>query len=834
LRRLSLQKQFANPGIHVRDTAGKSTKLGIRIGIHSTLEVVNPEPSFDDWAGWDYKGQGVSIVCRVGGVGDQGQIFVSDQAHSQFEASHLFKWNNWRTHLKGFGFAKVWECMWDGRSRGAPQRKQRRQILNGVIVLFALVTVGFWYRFQSLQEAHKRRLETVVTSGLRSMEAGDFSLAALWFVEALRLDEGDPSKELVHRLRIGAAMREHPELVRTWFLDGGDVMPNNGRYAGFSPDGQKLITCARGAQVWNIADGKPSAPLLDESNVVVSAVFSPDGDRILTASKSDNAPDGFARLWNAKTGQPLTLAMKHPRNVFEFYCTFNPDAALVATVAGDVAQLWDAGTGNQLHLALQVGNTSGRPQFSQNGKWLATPNAIGDVKVWAVPSGQLIASLPHAAATIASFSPDSRRIVVGGFNSYRIWETQNWTPITAEIPMGAIEEAMFSPDGKKLVISGHGIAFLCSAETPGTVAAELRFQGWATCTAFSPDSSLVAISSEVSMANKGEVSLWDARTGRPRTQPLKEEAAVKYLEFSKDSSMLLSASFDKSSDDDKVSNGVYPISNTSRVRLWRLPRSASEIARTGLPSREILKNTEAKTNGALIVTAENNWVYIHDLTSGRLIAKLEHRDTVNQTQLSKDGKLIATARYEGMPPRSEVRVWEAKTGEPVSPVLPQDSVVGSLEFSPDGSRLLVACGHLSERTGAARVWDARSGQPLTPPMQLGNYLQFAGFNSNGTLLVTTGFKAARVWDAMTGLPVTSLLPHPNCFVTNAKFDPDGSHLLTTCGDAEGRKWDISPDHRSIAFLVYYAQALSGRKIDSVGAPVVLSRREFQRVSESSR
>ena len=48
------------------------------------------------------------------------------------------------------------------------------------------------------------------------------------------------------------------------------------------------------ARVWDAASGKPiGAPMKHESGVL-SAKFSPDGQRVVTASK-----DGTARLWDA-------------------------------------------------------------------------------------------------------------------------------------------------------------------------------------------------------------------------------------------------------------------------------------------------------------------------------------------------------------------------------------------------------------------------------------------------------------------------------------------------------------------------------------------------------
>ena len=57
--------------------------------------------------------------------------------------------------------------------------------------------------------------------------------------------------------------------------------------AAFSPDGQRIVTASRDktARLWDAASGKPIGdPLKGHDGGVVSAAFSPDGKRIVTAS----------------------------------------------------------------------------------------------------------------------------------------------------------------------------------------------------------------------------------------------------------------------------------------------------------------------------------------------------------------------------------------------------------------------------------------------------------------------------------------------------------------------------------------------------------------------
>ena len=78
--------------------------------------------------------------------------------------------------------------------------------------------------------------------------------------------------------------------------------------AAFSPDGKRIVTASfdKTARLWDAESGKQiGEPLMGHTDAVRSAAFSPDGKRIVTASL-----DNTARLWDAESGkqigEPLT------------------------------------------------------------------------------------------------------------------------------------------------------------------------------------------------------------------------------------------------------------------------------------------------------------------------------------------------------------------------------------------------------------------------------------------------------------------------------------------------------------------------------------------------
>ena len=81
------------------------------------------------------------------------------------------------------------------------------------------------------------------------------------------------------------------------------------------------------------------AALRGHDDVVNSAVFSPDGRRILTGSE-----DHTARIWDAETGEQLHELRGHDTRVLA--AAFSPDGERVVTASSDqTARVWDASTG---------------------------------------------------------------------------------------------------------------------------------------------------------------------------------------------------------------------------------------------------------------------------------------------------------------------------------------------------------------------------------------------------------------------------------------------------------------------------------------------------------
>ncbi|MBI4664728.1 MAG: protein kinase, partial [Verrucomicrobia bacterium] len=180
--------------------------------------------------------------------------------------------------------------------------------------------------------------------------------------------------------------------------------------------------------------------------------------------------------------------------------------------------------------------------------------------------------------------------------------------------------------------------------------------------------------------------------------------------------------------------------------------------------------------------------YVHRLRIGsilqqcpKLVGLSFHQGVIPHLEFSPDGRRLVTASGD-----RTARVWDAHTGEPLTPPLRHSAEVGYASFSPDGSRVVTATQDFT-----AQVWNAASGEPMGPPLKHKyGLLWHAAFSLDGQRVYTISEKPgersgeAVIWNAATGERIST-------WTNGAAFSPNGQQILTINPDPENSEIELA-------------------------------------------
>ena len=201
------------------------------------------------------------------------------------------------------------------------------------------------------------------------------------------------------------------------------------------------------------------------------------------------------------------------------------------------------------------------------------------------------------------------------------------------------------------------------------------------------------------------------------------------------------------------------------------------------PDNKTLASGSGTTEGFL----PHGEITLWNPTNGMLIAELKgHRGLVDAIAFSPNGKFVAGGGYR-------LILWDVAKRKKVRTMNP-GGLVHALAFSPDGKILVSAC----RGQPYAQVWDVETGREqrqLIAGKDNEQTVCSVDFSSDGTLLVMGGgHQPASIWDARTWLRKIALTNAVSAYdsARNIKLSPTGD-LLFTKGDFNipGKLWSIA-------------------------------------------
>ncbi len=617
-----------------------------------------------------------------------------------------------------------------------------------------------------------------------------------------------------------------PGEVQVWDAHSGrpigkprQTLVTDKQFATFSPDGKRFALAPGDGTAWvlDTLTGQPVLGPLEAGRYVSQMEFSPNGQRLVTATWEGNRSDtpSHARIWDLATGTLVGTPLGHPSWIRAGH--FSPDGRQLLLLGWHGSRMWDVTTGQPAAVQLPPSSHPSQAIFSPDGRLLLTQE-YGATRLWDLKTGKQVGpDLKHDLQIYdLAFSPDGRYVVTGSGGQgrregeARVWDATTGLPVTPplrhQLP---VLHTAFSPDGRYV---------LTTSGDPDNKGHEGEVRLWEIFPLQAAERPLAGTSRRwASMSQDGRlgltregnaVQLWDVINNQRLGPPLVHAVPVAYAELSPDGRSLVTALA-----------GWQRYSPYTHFQIWN--------AATHQPVAPTLKAAAGfhhvifSPDSRYFIAGEVN-TQVYETATARRVGPLLIPETMwynRHGAFSPDDRLVAVANEK------QAHVWEVRTGKALFPPLRHNDLVEWTTFSPDGRRLFTAAG------SQVYIWDAHRGDLLTPP--LGHrlkVLQVAASPDSRWIATACGDNHRRevqVWDAATGLPITppltTSLPLSAASGSSLAFSPDGRKLIVN----RTQEWQLPASSRSPEDWTLTAQVLSGQQISDNGSLLPLDRRQFQ-------
>jgi WD40 repeat protein/serine/threonine protein kinase len=198
-------------------------------------------------------------------------------------------------------------------------------------------------------------------------------------------------------------------VTKLWVLPDVVAMPSStplpiaGSAEVRSRDGKlRIVANGDSARVYDASTSAPVSPPLIHRGPVTHVAFSPDGNRVVTASG-----DRTARVWDWRTGTAIGAAMEHGSQVND--AEFNLDGTRVVTGSDDnTARVWHATTGEPETPPMPFSGSVHRARFSPDGRLVLSAGTGTFDRIWDVTEGEAVALVRRDTPWVVAALADER------------------------------------------------------------------------------------------------------------------------------------------------------------------------------------------------------------------------------------------------------------------------------------------------------------------------------------------------------------------------------------------------------------------------------------------
>jgi WD40 repeat protein len=525
------------------------------------------------------------------------------------------------------------------------------------------------------------------------------------------------------------------------------------RYLAFAPDGSRIATASgKDLAIWDATSGRRSAAWVGDAEELNTVVFSPAGDRVLTAGQS-----GTPTIWRLDGSQVVAL---RGHTEATWFAVFASEARVVTASVDATARIWDARTGQTLHVLRghegRVTHVAADPEAAL----VATTSADATVRVWSLDTGELRATLRghRAQVNYVVFTRDHQLVTVAADGSVRVWDSTTGMQTASFLHGSFVIRADVDPGGRLVATaSWNGIARVWDLQRQARIVS--LHHPDAVYGRRAPLPSRIGAGERVARFGARGVVVWDH--GAVRWS--RSLASIGSGDMSADGSTVAVATND----------GIDVIDGATGVTRRRLDSGARHAVTVAL----------GRDGRSMAVVFADGTLAIWDVVSGRAVGERTLDEWAPgfepRVRFSPDGGSVLAVGAWG------TSGWLLSSDLTTASRLQHGGSVADGAFSPDGATIATA------GWDACRLWrrGALVGELAHAP------LNAVAWSPDG-LRIVTGANDGTVatWDAATLAPQRQIEAH-GLFVTSATFSPDGAFVVTSAADRTVKVWsadDLQP------------------------------------------
>ena len=528
------------------------------------------------------------------------------------------------------------------------------------------------------------------------------------------LINGTVSSRLYKKTYLAARLDESLIPAKSIFPEGHSDLIESAVY---SPDGQKILSASRDNTIkeWDLDNRNSLRTYQGHKGYVFSAVYSADGQKILSASM-----DGTIKEWDVSSGTCLRTYQGHKRGVNK--AVYSADNQKILSVSWDeTIKEWDVARGGCMRTYQGHKDNVTSVLYSADGQKILSASWDGTIKEWDTISGKCLQ--------------------------------------TYQGHKGYVTSAVYSADGQKILSTSWDGTIKEWDKFSGTCMRTYKGHESVVCNALYKTESKKIISA----SDDGTIKEWDTETGVCLRTYQGHESYVRSAAYSVDGEKILSASWDRT------------------IKEW--DTISGTCLHTYQGHKSNIKSAIFSSDGQkILATSDDNTIIEWDTISGTCLHIYHgHISFVYSAVYSGDGQKILSASRD-----NTIKEWDTETGTCLRTYQGHKDTVISALYSADGQKILSA-----SWDHTIKEWDTVSGACLRTYQGDRISPKIPLYSADGQKIICAHDEyTIKEWDVTTGACLRIYQGHKR-IIESIVYSIDGHKILSASDDNTIKEWDVA-------------------------------------------